>query len=121
MSVDGTNKVFVQGGNSRFQWVDTDIWDKTHDPEKAQGWCRLTYDTDGDGAPNLDAPIDGAPYGPQQSLRDGSVWGTVQTVPGRLVRLSLGSNPPKTCVGEAYNVPVAGYLFRAASMSIAKV
>lgn len=112
MAVDGTNKVFIQGGNSRFQWVDTDIWDKTHDPEAAQGWCRLFYDTDGDGAPNLDAPIDGAPYGPQQSLRDGSIWGTVQIVPGRIIRLSLGDNPPKTCVGEAYNVPTAGSFSR---------
>jgi streptogramin lyase len=111
-AVDGTNKVFIQGGNSRFQWVDTDIWDKTHDAEAAQGWCRLFYDTDGDGMPNLNAPIDGAPYGPQQSLRDGSIWGTVQTVPGRIIRLTLGANPPATCVGEAYNVPAAGSFSR---------
>ena len=89
-AVDGTNKVFIQAGNSRFLWVDTDIWDKTKDAEKAQGWCRLYYDTDGDGKPNQDAPVDGAPYGPMQSPRDGSIWGTVQTAPGRIVRLSLG-------------------------------
>jgi streptogramin lyase len=112
MAVDGTNRVFIQGGNSRFLWVDTDVWDKTHDAEKAQGWCRLYYDTDGDGAPNRDAPVDGAPYGPQQSLRDGSIWGTVQTVPGRIIRLTLGSNPPATCVGEAYNVPAGGSFSR---------
>ena len=112
MAVDGTNKVFVQGGNSRFLWVDTDIWDATQDPEAAQGWCRLFYDSDGDGAANLDAPVDGAPYGPQQSLRDGSIWGTVQTVPGRIIRLDLGDNPPETCVGEAYNVPVGGSFSR---------
>ena len=111
-AVDGTNRVFIQGGNSRFLWVDTDIWDRTKDAQQAQGWCRLYYDTDGDGLPNTDAPIDGAPYGPQQSLRDGSIWGTVQTVPGRLVRLSLGNNPPATCVGEAYNVPAAGSFSR---------
>lgn len=112
MAVDGTNKVFIQGGNSRFLWVDADIWDATHDPAAAQGWCRLFYDTDGDGAPNLDAPIDGAPYGPQQSLRDGSIWGTVQTVPGRIIRLDLGDNPPDTCVGEAYNVPAGASFSR---------
>jgi hypothetical protein len=112
MAVDGSNKVFIQGGNSRFLWVDTDVWDKTHDAEKSQGWCRLFFDSDGDGAPNLDAPVDGAPYGPQQSLRDGSIWGTVQVTPGRIVRLSLGNNPPKTCVGEVYNVPDAGSFSR---------
>jgi len=112
MAVDGTNRLFVQGGDSRFQWVDTDLWDKTHDAEKSQGWCKLYYDSDGDGTPNLDAPVSGAPYGPQQSLRDGSIWGTVQTVPGRIIRLSLGSNPPATCVGEAFNVPAAGSFSR---------
>jgi hypothetical protein len=111
-AVDGSNKVFIQGGNSRFLWVDADIWDKTKNAEQAQGWCRLYYDTDGDGAPNTDAPIDGAPYGPMQSMKDGSIWGTVQVVPGRLVRLSLGNNPPKTCVGEVYNVPAAGSFSR---------
>jgi hypothetical protein len=111
-AVDGSNKVFIQGGNSRFLWVDADIWDATHDPEAAQGWCHLFYDSDGDGAPNLDAPVDGAPYGPQQSLRDGSIWGTVQVVPGRIIRLHLGDNPPETCVGEAYNVPVGGSFSR---------
>ena len=112
MAVDGTNRVFIQGGNSRFLWVDTDIWDATHDPEAAQGWCRLFYDADGDGAPNLDAAVEGSPYGPQQSLRDGSIWGTVQTVPGRIIRLDLGDNPPATCVGEAYNVPEGGAFSR---------
>lgn len=112
MAVDGTNKVFVQGGNSRFLWVDTDIWDQTRDPEAAQGWCRLFFDSDGDGLPNYDAPVDGAPYGPQQSLLDGSIWGTVQMVPGRIIRLSLGDNPPMTCVGEVYNVPEGGAFSR---------
>jgi streptogramin lyase len=112
MAVDGTNKVFIQAGNSRFLWVDTDVWDRTRDPRAAQGWCRLYYDSDGDGRPNYDAPVDGAPYGPQQSLRDGSIWGTVQTVPGRIIRLTLGNNPPSTCVGEAFNVPAAGSFSR---------
>jgi streptogramin lyase len=112
MAVDGTNKVFIQGGDSRFLWVDTDVWTETRDAEAAQGWCRLFYDSDGDGLPNMDAPVDGAPYGPQQSLVDGSIWGTVQTVPGRIIRLTLGDNPPRTCVGEAYNVPEGGSFSR---------
>jgi hypothetical protein len=112
MAVDGSNKLFVQAGNSRFLWVDTDIWDKTRDARASQGWCRLYYDSDGDGRPNYDAPVDGAPYGPQQSLRDGSIWGTVQVAPGRIVRLTLGNNPPETCVGEAFNVPAGGSFSR---------
>jgi hypothetical protein len=36
---------------------------------------------------------------------DGSLWGAVTSNPGHIVRLSLGSNPPETCVGEMYEVP----------------
>lgn len=111
-ATDGSNKVFIQAGDSRFLWVDADIWDRTKNAEQAQGWCKLYYDTDGDGRPNTDAPVAGAPYGPMQSPKDGSIWGTVQTVPGRIIRLSLGSNPPETCVGEAYDVPDTGSFSR---------
>jgi hypothetical protein len=105
MAVDGSNKVFMNAGNSRFLWVDADVWDATHDEEASSGWCRLFYDVDGDGRGDTSFPVTGGAYGPQQSPLDGSIWGAVQTVPGRIIRLDLGDNPPETCVGEAYNVP----------------
>ena len=36
---------------------------------------------------------------------DGSVWGTAQGMPGGLVRVVLGSNPPATALSEYYEVP----------------
>ncbi len=99
MAVDGTNRVFQSSNNATFGWIDMDVWDKTHDQEKSQGWCRLYFDGD------RNFPIAGAPYGPAQSRADGSIWGAIQEVPGRIIRLSLGANPPETCVGEMYEVP----------------
>lgn len=103
MAVDGTNRVFASSTQATFGWVDIDVWDKTHDQEKSQGWCRLYYDGD----PNF--PVPGTPYGPTQSPADGSLWGAVQSVPGQIIRLSLGSNPPETCVGEMYEVPFSAF------------
>jgi hypothetical protein len=65
----------------------------------------LFFDSDGDGRPNTDRPVPGGPYSVIQSPADGSLWGAVPSTPGHLVRLSLGNNPPDTCVGEMYQVP----------------
>ena len=35
--------------NDLVGWVDMDVWDKTHDAEKSQGWCPAVIDTNGDG------------------------------------------------------------------------
>jgi hypothetical protein len=103
MAVDGTNRIFNSGGNGIFGWIDIDKFDRTHDAQSSQGWCRLYYDGD------RNFPIAGAPYGPAQSPADGSIWGAVQQVPGKVIRLSLGANPPETCVGEAYEVPFSPF------------
>ena len=36
---------------------------------------------------------------------DGSVWGSVQGMPGGLMRLDPGTNPPATALSEYYEVP----------------
>ncbi len=107
-AVDGTNRVFsnpLGGGVASFGWIDVNVLDKTGDQQAAQGWCRLYFDVDGDGRPNRDKPVPGGPYSVIQSPTDGSLWGAVTQTPGHIVRLSLGSNPPETCVGEMYQVP----------------
>ncbi len=100
-------------------WLNTRLWDETHDAEKSQGWCPAVIDYNGDGKigeytawteppnPKLDREIfkPGA-YGISINPVDGSVWySNIQTMPGRLVRMVRGSNPPSTCLTEVYEVP----------------
>ena len=100
-------------------WLNTRLWDETHDAEKSQGWCPAVIDYNGDGKigeytkwtdppnPKLDREIykPGA-YGISINPIDGSVWySNIQDMPGRLVRMVRGSNPPSTCLTEVYEVP----------------
>jgi hypothetical protein len=110
MSTTGPRRVFTNpaaGGaeGAYFGWIDVDVWEETRNEEAAQGWCVAYLDSDGDGRANRDRPISGAPYSITQHPGDGSLWGAVQGTPGKLIRLSLGANPPATCVGEVYDVP----------------
>jgi hypothetical protein len=123
------------GGGGVVGWLNTKMWDQTHDAEKAQGWTALVLDTNGNGkrdvyadavpgvatAPSgeslgTSAAISGVPD-PSKDTRlnaafygvavgvDGMVWGTVLGFPGGLVRLNPGSNPPETALAEYYEVP----------------
>jgi hypothetical protein len=97
-------------------WFDTRIWDKTHDEQKAQGWTVFVLDTNGNGKrdayveadqpldPTKDKRLNVSFYGVAPSP-DGSIWGSVQGVPGGLLRLVPGSNPPATALSEYYEVP----------------
>jgi len=97
-------------------WFDTKIWDKTHDEQKAQGWTAFILDTNGNGKrdaytepdqpmdPTKDRRMNVSFYGVSPAS-DGSVWGTIQGVPGGLMRLVPGSNPPATALSEYYEVP----------------
>lgn len=108
LAVDGSNRVFsnpLGGGVASFGWIDINLLDKTGDQRAAQGWCRLYFDSDGDGRANRDTPVPGGPYSVIQSPTDGSLWGAVTSTPGHIVRLHLGNSPPDTCVGEMYEVP----------------
>lgn len=58
--------------------------------------------------PKLDSRIDvGGSYGVVVSPTDGSVWASTDEVvpPGQIFRVTLGANPPETCVTERYMVP----------------
>ena len=44
-------------------------------------------------------------YGVAPSPADGSVWGSYMGMPGGIVRLMLGANPPATALSELYEVP----------------
>jgi hypothetical protein len=123
------------GGGGVVGWLNTKLWDHTHDDAKSQGWTALILDTNGNG--KRDAYAEGtqsvitAPSGeslgvskvlnatpdPTKDTRlnaafyglavapDGMVWGSVLGFPGGLVRLNPGSNPPETALAEYYEVP----------------
>ena len=46
---DKDNTLWLSGDTQVVSWVNTRIWDETHDPKKASGWCPMVLDTSGDG------------------------------------------------------------------------
>jgi hypothetical protein len=105
------------GGNSNvLGWLNTKEFLRTGDAEKAQGWTPLVLDTVGDGKrtafvdpgqpdpPGKDERINGDFYGIGVAP-DGAVWGSVLGYPGKIVRVTLGANPPATALSEVYELP----------------
>ena len=97
-------------------WFDTRIWDKTHDEKQAQGWSAFVLDYNGNGKrdaysepndpadPAKDKRLNIQFYG-DSPANDGSVWGSVQGMPGAIVRFVPGAHPPETALAEYYEVP----------------
>jgi hypothetical protein len=116
---DANNTLWTSsgGGGGVVGWLNTKMWDETHDAAKSQGWTALILDTNGNGKrddyveanqpldPKKDKRINAAFYGVTVSPKDGSVWGTVLGFPGAIVRLAPGSNPPATALAEIYEFP----------------
>ena len=123
------------GGGGVVGWLNTRMWDKTHDERKSQGWTALVLDTNGNGKRDsyldseqkvLTAPS-GESLGTSSAInaaadsahdtrlnaafyglavgKDGMVWGSVLGFPGGIVRLNPGANPPETALAEYYEVP----------------
>ena len=117
LNFDDNDVLWFTGGGPVEGWFDTKIYAQTKDEAKAQGWTVFVLDTNGNGKRDAytepDQPVDPAKdrrinapfYGVAPSPVDGSVWGSVQGMPGSLVRLTLGSNPPATALSEIYEVP----------------
>jgi hypothetical protein len=114
----GTNAVPPRMGG--IGWIHTRIWDETHDVQKSMGWCPAVIDYNGDGKtgaytkpdepidPKLDRAVDGGNgYGFSFDQADGSIWyaGLSSPVPGRIIRMTIGDNPPATCKTEVYEPP----------------
>ncbi len=53
---DKESILWMSGDTSVISWFNTKVWDETHDPKKASGWCPMVLDTSGDGKidPNRD-------------------------------------------------------------------
>ena len=99
-------------------WLDVEVYEETGDARAAQGWCPIIVDTNGDGRitewvgrggdldPALDKEMGGGWYGIVPDRTDDSVvWAASGGVPGQIVRLELGDNPPETCIAEYYQPP----------------
>jgi uncharacterized membrane protein YeaQ/YmgE (transglycosylase-associated protein family) len=106
---DKDNTLYFSGpGGQAFGWLNTRVYDQTGDPRKAMGWCPAYIDTNGDGKidPAVDKRIPVNGYGAVVNPLDGSIWfATTGPTPGHLLRMTLGSNPPATCMAEVYEPP----------------
>ncbi len=117
LNFDNNDVLWFTGGGAVEGWFDTKVYDQTKDEAKAQGWTPFILDTNGNGKRDAyvepDQPLDPAKdkrinapfYGVAPSPADNSIWGAVQGMPGSVVRLTLGSNPPATALSEIYEVP----------------
>jgi hypothetical protein len=117
LNFDNKGVLWFTGGGPVEGWFDTNVYDQTHDEQKAQGWTVFVLDTNGNGKRDeyveVDQPIDPAKdkrinapfYGVAPSPVDGSIWGSVLGMPGSVVRLVPGPNPPETALAEIYEVP----------------
>ena len=117
---DANRTLWTSGGGQVVGWLNTKMFDETHDEVKSQGWTALIMDTNGNG--KRDAYVEpNQPLDPTKDKRfgsafyavapapDGSIWGSVLGFPGAVVRLNPGPNPPETALAEVYEPPMPGY------------
>jgi hypothetical protein len=117
---DANNTLWLSSGGSAggvLGWINTKMFDETGDEQKSQGWTAFILDTNGNGKrddyvepdqpvePTKDKRIMTGYYGIGFSPVDGSIWGSVLSFPGAVVRVSPGDNPPATSLTEIYEVP----------------
>ena len=112
---DADNTLWLSGTGPVAGWVDTKVWDETHDTQKAVGWMPFVLDLNGNG--KLDEftepgkPEAGkdmrfnpgsGPYAVMPNPKDGSVWYTSGVFGGRAGFLRYD---PKTKLSEFYALP----------------
>ena len=115
---DEDDTLWLSGSTDVVGWLNTKLYDETGDEQAAQGWCPTVVDTSGDGVigeytepgealeAGKDMRLDGFAYGVIPNPVDGSIWIARRLpVPGSIVRLDLGDNPPETCSAEVYEPP----------------
>jgi len=113
---DKDNTLWTSGGGPVAGWLNTKVFDKTGDAEKAQGWAPFVLDTNGNGKldeytepeqptdPNKDKRVAGGPYAVMPNPMDGSIWYTVFSGRSGLLRFD-----PKTKLSEIYYIPLPGF------------
>jgi hypothetical protein len=125
---DANNTLWTSGGGQVVGWLNTRMYDETGDEERSQGWTALILDTNGNGRRDdyveSDQPVDptkdkrvNAPFYGVAPAPDGSVWGSSLGMPGSVIRIVPGSNPPATTLAEYYEPPFGNPAFPAAGFS----
>src|SRR5207237_1100706 len=98
---DANKTLWTSGGGQVVGWLNTKMFDETHDEEKSQGWTALVMDTNGNGKRDAyvepNQPVDptkdkrfGSAFYAVAPAPDGSIWGSVLGFPGAVVRLNPG-------------------------------
>lgn len=117
---DANRTLWTSGGGQVVGWLNTKMFDETHDEVKSQGWTAFVLDTNGNGRRDAyvepNQPIDpakdkryGSGFYAVAPAPDGSIWGSVLGFPGAVVRLNPGVHPPETALAEVYEPPMPGY------------
>jgi hypothetical protein len=115
---DANNTLWISApGGDSVGWLNTKMFDQTHDAEKSQGWTPFILDTNANGKrddytepgqamdPAKDMRIKVGYYGIGTNPADGTVWGSVVGFPGGIARLNPGPDPTHTALAEFYEVP----------------
>ena len=128
LQFDANDVLWTSGGGQVIGWFDMKKFDETGDMAKSQGWTPMVLDTNGNGKrdayvdpnqpvdPTKDKRISAPFYAVMPSPADGSVWGSIRTFPGAVVRIVPGSNPSETALAEIYNIPLPGFGIRGADI-----
>ncbi len=118
---DANDTLWTSGGGQVIGWINTKMLDETGDIVKSQGWTPMVLDTNGNGKrddyvepnvavdPGKDKRISASFYAVMPHPTDGSVWGSIRSNPGAVVRIAPGSDPTHTALAEIYNVPAPGF------------
>jgi hypothetical protein len=120
---DANRTLWTSGGGQVVGWLNTKMFDETHDEVKSQGWTALVLDTNGNGKrdeytepnqpgdPAKDTRITAGsgPYAVMPHPKDGSVWYTVGVFGGAPGFLRFD---PKSGLSEFYAVPKPGFGIR---------
>ncbi|HTD89828.1 MAG TPA: carboxypeptidase-like regulatory domain-containing protein, partial [Burkholderiales bacterium] len=124
LAEDANNTVWTSAGGAQsgvIGWLNRKQFEETGDEQKSQGWTALVLDTNGNGKrddyvepnqpvdPTKDKRLTAAFYGIGVNPQDGTIWGSVLTFPGYVIRLAPGSSPPATALAEVYEPPMPGY------------
>ena len=108
---DANDTLWTSGGGPVVGWLNTSMFDETHDEARSQGWTALIMDTNGNGKrDDVRRAEPAGRSGQGQAVRrrplrgraaaDGSVWGSVLGMPGAVVRLVPGIESPANRAGR---------------------
>jgi hypothetical protein len=121
---DANNTLWTSAGgpgSGVLGWLDRKKYEETGDEAQAQGWTPIVIDTNGNGKrdawvepnqpvdPTKDKRVVAALYGIGVNPQDGTIWGSVLTYPGYIIRVDPGPNPSETALAEIYEPPLPGY------------